>query len=857
MANSLILAKAQNAVTAHDWSTAARLYKDLLRGDEANVDYLMQLGSIYVRDGQDEKAIPYYEQIITFHPDNLQAMVSLGGIFRRLKRYEDSVNILHKAQEIEPNSPIINYNLGFTLKEMGNYEDAIDSFETVINKKPDDVLAYNHLGSIYFSKKEYDKSISAFKKGLQVDQNHPILNYNLAHVYEDMHNFPEAVRCYENALKTRPGWLEAIRDFSELLIKCQNTKQAQELVEQSIKLHPDDVELLCILGRIYLSQFDYDNATKTFSRAQELRQNDIKILTGLSKALEKSSDIEDAMNKIVEASELEPENLEVCKQYAHVLLSAQRYDKALELIQKLDEKTEGKDVQVQDLYAQHCICSGDGEAAAPYFEKIKKLNHHYKDWMVNAADRYIQTGNYDDAEKMGNMFVQSRPQLPEGYNILGTVQSARGNLNQAKTEYEKGISLQNPNIYAVKELEKIYSELEKNQELGDCADLEISSKDESCEAEKKSEIENETAEDEPVFEKDFSFDDSENEEQLDALKNSLETNPPIEQAISGEEEDFWEDFDDDSDSPKKLIDEESEADLPAQDYTETVESVNEPEAAENSGYDKAETGIAATPSTASGNDYTTPVVDEDMIHQVVNDAVDKAVEKAVDKAVEEKLQEYNLEDNAVEKSEPETETQMEIPDSMNTSSDIGSGSATQTIVHEKTENSEELFMTVEELRVLCGDEPDDFFVTADDMFFKINRILNDTESAKTYASEIELFKTLRALSAFLPEKEKMSAFSCRMRILIEYVIARLSGKPGLLLTAESLIKSGVLGEEYNKQLEANTDEELSNDLICHVLRDMKDLAQGLRDKDLCNALCVTADSILEQIALINQQCAIF
>ena len=65
MANSLILAKAQNAVTAHDWTTAARLYKELLRGDESNVEYIQQLGSIFVRAGQDEKAIPYYEQMVS------------------------------------------------------------------------------------------------------------------------------------------------------------------------------------------------------------------------------------------------------------------------------------------------------------------------------------------------------------------------------------------------------------------------------------------------------------------------------------------------------------------------------------------------------------------------------------------------------------------------------------------------------------------------------------------------------------------------------------------------------------------------------------------------------------------------
>ena len=87
MANTLILTKAENAITAHDWETAVRLYKELLRDDETNIEYLNKLGSIFVRSGQDEKAIQFYEQIITLQNDNIDAMVSLGGIYRRLKGF--------------------------------------------------------------------------------------------------------------------------------------------------------------------------------------------------------------------------------------------------------------------------------------------------------------------------------------------------------------------------------------------------------------------------------------------------------------------------------------------------------------------------------------------------------------------------------------------------------------------------------------------------------------------------------------------------------------------------------------------------------------------------------------------------
>ena len=1028
MANSLILAKAQNAVTAHDWTTAARLYKELLRGDESNVEYIQQLGSIFVRAGQDEKAIPYYEQMVSMNPESTDAMVSLGAIFRRLKRYEDSVNILHKAQEISSVSSTINYNLGFTYKEMGDYDDAIDSFESVISHNPNDVLAHNHLGSIYFAKKEYNKAIAAYKKGLQVDQNHPILNYNLALVYEEVKNYPDAVRSFEIALKTRPGWLDAIRDFSELLIKCQETKQAQELVEQSIKLHPDDVELLCILGRIYLNQFDYDNAAQTYRRAESLRQNDIGILVGLSKSLEKGMKIDQAMDKILDAVDIAPQDLEVCKQYAHVLLSAQRYEKALDLIKTIDEKSDGKDLQILDLYGQYFVCRGDEEAANTYFDKIRRLNHHYKDYMINAAERYIQTGNYEKGEAFAEEFINNRPKQPEGYNVLGTINTKRGQLKKAKSEFEKGISLKNPNIYAVKELEKIYSELEANKEVFNDEEMPIAVDADKLRAEDGGNITDENLSEEDEAAKLDALNKAKIEEDdIDDI-NSLEAEPPIEQALSGEDGDFWEDFDDDPDAQNKPITEEEDsydensedADLlsmmtpDAADEGESLKDglmedeegfnfadfedgrIEEPveEAAEDKTAEKpaekteqkiespakggvsqsagssgfsGTSAVSGSQGAVSAPEYVAEVPEEIVVPETdtgmmmqelkqqqkalelqqrefaiqqkefaeeLKQENEKMIQETVTRTVDEKLSGYDLRpdygketledvdiaeeleqsgevmpeimaeeshfDSVEECVTQPGDSDVELYDDDFMDVDFGDELTDDTVPMAESEEIlaeeaqldgmepseeapviEDSFDIMDEEKFACVtdfvdenacespvvEEPapvaetedalEENFITADDMLDKIERILNDDEYAKSCEAELELFKRLRTLSNFLPEREKNSFDCCRMRMVIEYIISKMSGKPGLLITAESLIKSGVLGEEYNRQLEDSSDEELSNDLICHVIKDMKQLAQGLEDKYLCTALCVSADGILEQIVLRNQKSAIF
>ena len=1175
MAKNLVLAKAQNAVLAHDWVTAARLYKELLQGNEKNVDYLMELGSIYVKAGEDEKAIPYFQQIITCYPHYIDAMNNLGAIFRRLKRYDESIAILKKAKSEGRDSGSVNYNLGFTYKEMKKYEEAIDSFELVIVENPDDVLAYNHLGSIYYAQKNYDKSISSFKRGLQVDPNHPILNYNLARCYEDSKNIPDAIRCYEATLKTRPGWKDAIRDFSELLIKGQKNKEAQDLVEKSIKLHPTDGDLMCILGRIFLNQFDYDNASKTFKKADSVKPNDIKILTGFSQALEKGDNISAALEKALEASEIDPNNNDVRKQYAHVLLSAQRYEQALEQVKLLDSDTNGSDPQVLDLYGQYYICRGDEASAKEYYDKIQKLNHNYKEYMLEASDRYSQIGNLDKAQDYAQQFVDRRSQSPEGYNRLGKIAIAKGDLKTAKEVFEKGQELCKPNIIASKGLAKIESELSKNPALSESPAIDIDSEkfedpdnlipdsfkgkvvteeavkkedcaeefdyeqmggdtpmgeallekdknfwedfddDENAEPEEKETEEKEEDKDEPNMSPVVKTnpdtglpyetpknDPSESDDLLNDLANSAddkEMSPSeidentdklddIANSLEDDSDDFdFSEFEDADDS--SLEDSSSSSgtsDLTGEDAANGAEAEtgeqNQPQSQFQPMEDNAQsdedksymdmlpkqTNEAPKPNPeetrrsdpaqavpprmpkgpANYNPYENyqpprmqppvydPAFDRQMQAAAMNNAVnaieaafmaqkmaqqlsdqqkqfeeaftlknEKFIQETVEKAVNEKFQktldeqmekimsaedddvftsvdEYiteekslesdiSVEESPVAEESPAVEEPAAVEESPVAEADSDeSGSPAEVslsedpfavvddfatdeepVVEESSAVeespaveepaaveespaedclSEDPFAVVDDFateeepvieessaveetaavvetaqKVILSDEPfatiDDYlsedygmemteeespaveetpvevslsedpFAVVDDfatdeepvvseykqIIKKIEEKLSDPEAAKTNAEQIELFKSLKVLASCMPDNQKDSYISCKIRMVLEYLIAKLSGRPGLLITAEALLESGVLGQEYSSKLEETSDEDLSNELIKHVITYMKKLAGQLEDSALSYALCTSADSILEKIELENSKSQIF
>ena len=138
----------------------------------------------------------------------------------------------------------------------------------------------------------------------------------------------------------------------------------------------------------------------------------------------------------------------------------------------------------------------------------------------------------------------------------------------------------------------------------------------------------------------------------------------------------------------------------------------------------------------------------------------------------------------------------------------------------------------------------------------ITKILEDDDAAKMNASELELFKKFLTFRDFMPAEEKEAFDTGKIRMQLEYIIAKLSGKPGLLKTVQSLIKSGLLGDDYILSEDYET-EELSNELIKKVLHIMISLSENLEDKGLTQSLKGCAEAVLEKIALKEGKSEIF
>lgn len=861
----IVLRRAKNAVISRDFNLAIRLYKSLLQEDVKNIEYLSALGNLYMKNNDDEKALPYFQQILTFYPNNFEAMNSMGGIYRRMGRYQESIEILQKALETKINPAQVNYNLGFTYKLMKNYSDAIDAFENVIAVNPTDVLAYNHLGTIYAAQNNHEKAVATYKRGLQIDPNHPIIQFNLAKSLEAMHDDTSAIQAYDAALRAKPGWQEAVIEYAKLLLNHRKTRLAGELVQNAIGLHPQDFGLYAQMGQILMRQSNFKKAASSFEIANRLVSGNAENLKNLAEAFEKLGKKEEAVLTIKKAESVEPEDEKIKKSAASILLTAEKYREAAEVIRQLGSANKN-DCEALDLAGQYSILIGRNDSAQNFASKIKKIDPDYVIYLYSFASRFFQKGNLEAAKENVKAFIDENMKNIPAWLLLGQIDEKLGNSEEALDDFSTAVAF-DPNNFLAEKLAK---------ELGNKIDSEKTSRDEKKPDDSALSGSQEISLDE------FGFGDDEN---AASEEKSLETHEPAPDEPensngSAGPEDSTEDLKVEDKTDVLALDEKSalfedgekdsesddeisldEIDKNTDEFKEDEEILPDPE--ENAALNEPEDSAEKQADDFKPEEFKTQ--EENGASKIEikaepgksSETTPAAEKNAPAERAEPSESERAEPSESVGQAEPAEPTEQTEPSEQTEPTEKTAGSEQETEIPEEippygdSEHSEDLPDGKDSFAPDAAAERKEaetayetLMSQVSDVLPKLSSFIDSSEEEAKFQKEIELFKRLRQFGEQLPFEQRAKFLAGRVRLLLDYIIARLSGRPGLLRTASEVRRQNNI-QEKDMQIAINGNNRRD---IINVLKDMENLTFYLGDKNLSKALIVVAEEVVDKLS---------
>jgi Flp pilus assembly protein TadD len=160
------------------WKNSEDLWNHTLSVTSNNDFAHNNLGFLFLRRGELDKAISHFETALKIRSGNSQPRYNLGtalvhtnlaNALAREGRSEEAVMHYEEAIKLRPDYGDAYYNFGSVLFQQGRIDDAIAQWRKALAIQPNDAGAHTSLGNAFLKKGWPDKAIAHYQKAVEID----------------------------------------------------------------------------------------------------------------------------------------------------------------------------------------------------------------------------------------------------------------------------------------------------------------------------------------------------------------------------------------------------------------------------------------------------------------------------------------------------------------------------------------------------------------------------------------------------------------------------------------------------------------------------------------------------------------
>ena len=123
-----------------------------------------------------------FKKAIELDPNYGEAYANLGALYAKFKEYDKAIKLYKKCIKIKPTYAGAYTNLGNALNKTGRHEEAVYFHKTAISLDDKSANHFSNCASAYKNLGRFDKAKEYYKKALQLDPEHINAHFDLATV---------------------------------------------------------------------------------------------------------------------------------------------------------------------------------------------------------------------------------------------------------------------------------------------------------------------------------------------------------------------------------------------------------------------------------------------------------------------------------------------------------------------------------------------------------------------------------------------------------------------------------------------------------------------------------------------------
>ncbi|MCK4663253.1 MAG: tetratricopeptide repeat protein [Bacteroidales bacterium] len=160
---SYVMNRGTAKISVMDYKGALEDFKDVLNFKPNDIGCLNNIGNVYKKLGETEKAIQTLKKVIILDENLIGPYINLGLIYTEIDSLDNAIEYFDKALNISPDEPLLFSNRGFTYYKMGNYKLALKDINKSLKGYPTNSYAYKNLALVYFKMDLINEGCTALK----------------------------------------------------------------------------------------------------------------------------------------------------------------------------------------------------------------------------------------------------------------------------------------------------------------------------------------------------------------------------------------------------------------------------------------------------------------------------------------------------------------------------------------------------------------------------------------------------------------------------------------------------------------------------------------------------------------------
>jgi tetratricopeptide (TPR) repeat protein len=274
----------------------------------SDINLFYTLGRLYLRNGDDEKAVQALSRVVALNPSSVQGRLTLAQAFVNANNVASAIQTLEEIAEDEPR---VAATLGQYLEQAGRPADAARAYTIALGVAPmNRELKFRRAGALFTAKQYADaataaaeaqtehpddtrfpriraralaesgapaRAIEVLEASARANPSDAATQFALADIYSNAGRGNDAERTLRQLLAAEPANADALNYLGYMLAeRGQQLDEAIRLVRRALDIEPDNPSFLDSLGWAYYQQGNAEDAEKYLApAAQRLPKNSV------------------------------------------------------------------------------------------------------------------------------------------------------------------------------------------------------------------------------------------------------------------------------------------------------------------------------------------------------------------------------------------------------------------------------------------------------------------------------------------------------------------------------------------------------------------------------------------------------